>query len=582
MAKVIFKKVECENFMSLGNVELDLVNANLVLVEGKNKSNDSLESNGAGKSNLFEAIYWACKGKTIRGSREVVNRYSGKPHTVVKLTLDVVGTQVDEYVLYRCREHPKHGNNLIITKNGEDISGSGLKKSEQVLETELPFLTEDLMGSVIILGQGLPSRFAGYDPSGRKEILEVLSGNLDVINGMKEKLNNYRGVVSKNVGDAHMKVNRLESAIELRKKDVEELKLKQGEGVKDIKKLEAEISELEGKYENINKDYQSYETAIKKVESYMQEEISSKQKYEYEIKNIQSRLDRAKVDLNNLSEDICPTCGQVVGDKTLLETKKSEIEGIIKNDEGAVSGIEKNIKKVDNDIVAYQSKVDKLTKAFDDCRKQSNELSNDLTEKKNLLQSSKDFTDEIKKYEKEIKDNDSLLYEEIIKLNRYTKYEAISGHLLRELSREFRGYMLGGVIDYLNEILKEMAEILYGKSSLKLVLESNKIEIEYDGREYKSLSGGEQRRADLAIQFALREMLVNSLGFSSNILVLDEITDNLDSNGVEALVRFLGEKLSDVESVFVVTHHSALPMPYDKKITVTKNVNMISELSVSA
>ena len=60
-------KLKLNNFFSFGeNVEFNM-NAyrNLVLIKGDTASADS--SNGAGKSSLFEAIYWALTGKTVRG-----------------------------------------------------------------------------------------------------------------------------------------------------------------------------------------------------------------------------------------------------------------------------------------------------------------------------------------------------------------------------------------------------------------------------------------------------------------------------------------------------------------------------------
>ena len=61
---VVFKRVEMKNFMAVQEATLDLDNRGLVLIEGKNKSNDSFTSNGASKTTLITSITYALYGKT--------------------------------------------------------------------------------------------------------------------------------------------------------------------------------------------------------------------------------------------------------------------------------------------------------------------------------------------------------------------------------------------------------------------------------------------------------------------------------------------------------------------------------------
>ena len=56
----------------------------------------------------------------------------------------------------------------------------------------------------------------------------------------------------------------------------------------------------------------------------------------------------------------------------------------------------------------------------------------------------------------------------------------------------------------------------------------------------------ERQKVDLIIQFAVRDMLETCLDYRSNILVLDEITDALDSIGVDKIFNLIFNKLTDV------------------------------------
>ena len=574
--RVNFKNIHIEGFMSLGVVDLDLNNKGLVLVEGRNSSGVGLSSNGSGKSCLFEAIYWVLTGKTIRGAKEVVNRYF-KGHTVVKLVMEVNST---EYVLHRYREHPDHKNNLLVYKDGIDISGSGVRKSEEILASELPFLTDDLIGSIIILGQGLPSRFTGYDPAGRKELLEILSGNVGIIEGMKNKLTAYKNDVSKKVADKTAEVNRLESAIEIRKRDIEEIKLKQGEKVEDTESLKKELELAEQEKETNLANLQKLENSLDTLKSALATQQVEKSKIEYEIGSIEKDIVAHQSKLNSLKSDICPTCNQIVGDENLLERLRKEAMEAVTQQENLKVEHQKNLKQIDELLSLYEEKISTKLSQVTTQKKWSDELECGIIEIRTKLGSSIDYTEKLQTYIKEVSDNDVLLFKVITELTQLIKDEKVTSYILREVGRDFRGYLLKGIIDYLNTLLAEFAEVLFGKKDLKLILDDNKIYIEYEGRSYESLSGGEKHRADLAMQFSLRDMIVRDLGYSFNILVLDEIFDNLDETGVENLIRFLVDNLSEIESVFVVSHHPALPVPFENKIVAVKGKNLVTELEV--
>ena len=82
---------------------------------------------------------------------------------------------------------------------------------------------------------------------------------------------------------------------------------------------------------------------------------------------------------------------------------------------------------------------------------------------------------------------------------------------------------------------------------------------------------------DLILQFAIRSMMQEYTGFTSNILVLDEILDNLDSVGCDSILNFITNKLSDIESIFIISHHAdSLNIGNDSTITVVKNNKGVS------
>ena len=176
-----FLKVKLKNFFSFEDAEINLNTPGYVLVSGKNNNpEDSAKSNGAGKSAIFESIIWAITGSTVRGNKNVSNIYTGKGAEVT-LYFDIDNVP---YILKRSKDP----SGLKFFVNNEDKSGKGIKDTEKIVAEYLPDLTSQLLGSVIVFGQGLPNRFTNNTPAGRKEVLEKLFKTDFMIADIKEKL----------------------------------------------------------------------------------------------------------------------------------------------------------------------------------------------------------------------------------------------------------------------------------------------------------------------------------------------------------------------------------------------------------
>ena len=146
------------------------------------------------------------------------------------------------------------------------------------------------------------------------------------------------------------------------------------------------------------------------------------------------------------------------------------------------------------------------------------------------------------------------------------------------VKRDFRGCLLKGVIEFIDTRAKFYSSVVFGNELLEFKQEGNNISISFDGKEYESLSGGEQKKLDIIIQLAIRDMLCKLMNFSSNILVCDEIFDALDLIGCQKIIDLVSSHLEDVSSVFIVTHRDNLCIPCDNEITVIKDVNKISHV----
>lgn len=103
-----------QNFLTIGEAEIDLADRGLILIQGENADDSSALSNGAGKSSIVDGLCWVLFGTTARGitGDSVVNLTAKKNTMVASYIQD--GT--DTYRIARHRKHPTHKNALLVDK----------------------------------------------------------------------------------------------------------------------------------------------------------------------------------------------------------------------------------------------------------------------------------------------------------------------------------------------------------------------------------------------------------------------------------------------------------------------------------
>ena len=190
--KIKFEQLTLKNFMSFEEATLKLNDLGYTLIKGTNDNPDDLaKSNGSGKSTLFDAINWCLTGETIRGTKEVVRIGSGG-NCEVQLVCTI---NSNKFEITRTKDP----SNLKIIIDGVDKSGKGIRDTQKLLEEYLPDLTPELIGSVVILGQGLPQRFSNNTPSGRKDVLEKLSKSDFMIQDIKNRISMRKDYLSTSI-----------------------------------------------------------------------------------------------------------------------------------------------------------------------------------------------------------------------------------------------------------------------------------------------------------------------------------------------------------------------------------------------
>ena len=476
------------------------------------------------------------------------------------------------------------------------------------------------------MGQGLPQRFTNNSPSGRKELLEKLSKSNFMIEDLKDKVSERKKNLNNSLREVEDKI--LILTTEKKNKTEEEQNISiELDNLPSVQVLEEEI-------DNLNKEKNSFEIKLDNLNNKIKELKDLKNSLE-EIKeqnqqkllecstNINekyaSKIEVQKTNLNGLNSrlfllskqikeiesisDTCPTCGQKLEgvEKPDVEPFKIEYEDLLKDKdvieniinklnldlkkeleektiefEVTICDFKEKIKEASNEITGVDIERDKIVSSS------LNKLKLEIAVKEQALQNREKtynkYNESLKSIKESLEKIDLDILYNINEKEQLEKRLTIINKINSALNKDFRGYLLINVIQYIDKIAKYYCKQVFGNNNIEFKLDGNNISILYDNKEYENLSGGEKQKIDIIVQFAIRNMLFKYLNFSSNILILDEVTDFLDSSGVESILNLINNCLKDTPAIYFITHHDNLMFPYDGEITIIKNENGISNL----
>lgn len=618
-----FNKLELHNFLSIGHAELELDGNGYVLVRGENKNVvDGAVSNGSGKSSLWDGLCWCLVGQTMRGgSKDIRNlNATDKDGAYVKLSFDIDN---DKYVIIRAKNHSEYGSSVQLFINGNDCSGSGVRDGGKVLAERVPDITYQFLTSVVLLGQGLPGRFSNNTPSGRKEVIETLSKSEYMIEDIKKRIDDRKAVLEFLLKTEQEKKYKLEVEQEQILRQMESAKTSIS-NLGNPDETKAKLDSITVECENKSTERQGlYTTLVECTEEYDKEKNSMQNRLnditnEYndiineassKVSEVQTAISVVTTKISYIESDIrkkksitdvCPTCGQKIAgivipntedDENKLSELKTEKENL-KNtlDERQVDVQALRVKKesklsearlvnanVMNELFSKKTELEQKIKSLDfDISRINSEISKYTVEltvyeqrKKELEETIEKLTSRIEEVEEEKKLVNTDKYEELLAINK--KFQTVAG-------RDFRGYLISGILEYISKKTMEYSMILYDNPSVSIQIDKNNINIVYNDRLYEDLSGGEKQKVDIIVQLAIRDMMCKYVGMSTNIIVLDEIFDNLDNVGCDKVLDLISKALQDVSSTYIITHHSDINIPYDSVITMCKNANGVSEM----
>ena len=614
--KFNIRQIEIENFRSVQSKVTINVKPGLYSIEGIN-NDEKTSTNGAGKSTLISALYWCLTGNALTNevlADDVINAKVGKN---CKVSVLIESSQGDIKIT-RTRGDSEFGNNLFLEIADQDLTCHKVADTQARIAQlfKIPF---ELLHSTIMMTHDIKSAFSELAPQQRVQALESIR-DYSIWDKVREEANKDIKAYNKEIQELNLKLSNmngskqtyekmLASAVEnykvlVKSFDETEINNKMLSLTQENKNYAEEIVSLESSLKELNKIID--ESTDKSLQTKLNEIVDTAnnikltlQSTEYERKEKVKDIDTIDAWFKN---DKCPTCGHLL-DRT--EQEKSEKSSHREELNKQLIQIDEKVKKLNDDIALKRkewAQVNTQLKVSEQNLHQSraklsenNAKINDLKSKelantrelakleamKGTHSSQVDkLNNDIISYKKEIESisaGEAIINEQLKSLENKRQLSDYFFKLLGSKG-ELRPYLLKQDIAYLNSCMQTYIHQFFENTEAELHLEGPNIDILINSNGIKkkvtSLSGGEKKRLNIAIQLALYDLIQATSQVSFNVLWLDEIESELDQAGVNQLINIIEDKSNDAETVFWITNHPNVKENITNKIICTKSLGV--------
>ena len=599
-----FEKLKIQGFKSfVGEPSTIYLNdPGLHFVRGINKNQPRLGSNGAGKSSLWGALSWVLWGKTAEGLKnpDIAPWYS-KQKTNVELQL-----KINDNVKTISRSISP--NQLLL--NGQPASPEAI---EDLLQMDYSVFT-----NTILLGQSQPL-FFDLQPRDKMQLfsdvlkLDRWEERSAAASKRVASLQSTRSGLQQDLAGLNRSLIELESireATELKRTRWEQ---EQAEKAKDrtaeLEKCKADLAPLQNKLDKADLAYDGAATEAQALQNEVQIATDTLVKAQANHTREQLKWERARDDLaeakNDLAEfakaKVCPTCGQSIKQAD-IKTHKSELNAKIVEfqkivDAGIPDSVkeerEKASKLVDQarkNFNEFNAKANKALETVNFLKPQVLELQLKIKQIKEAAQEQREtinpFTEQLQTLRRRKTDltaQKEKIEEDLHKTERRIEraqfwvrgFKDVRLYVIEETLAELElvtNSMLEdvGLVDWQvrYDIEKETKSGTTQRGLNVLILSPDNKE----AVRWESWSGGEGQRLRLIGSLALREVLLNEAGISTNLEILDEPSRHLSKEGIIELVACLSDRAHDLNhSLFYCDHSVVESAEFDSVITVVKD-----------
>ena len=589
MRKVTFKTLSVRNFLSVGDVPVVIdFKDGINLITGRNLDKPDAK-NGAGKSTIIDALYFALFGTTIRElKKDLIVNSINKKNCEVELTISVEnGTETEEYVIKRKINPSK----CELYLNGKDATKSTMANTTDFIQKLVKSSGEVFKNSVIMtINNTTP--FLAQDKIEKRKFVENVV-NLEVFSAMLKSARDEYNDLRRDYETAYTRKDTLTQSHELNK---QQLSLFESNKQKRIKDLQERIETSLLNIENIKKQLVSipdnFESLIgdkkKKLNGELSEIDVDYRKVLEESSDIKAEIKQINSQISSLNQksSSCPTCKRLYENddsenreeakKTLKESlgnlleKESEINKRFEPFVEKKADINSKIKQLDSAITDIKNKISNNEKIEDKIGYNKDTVESYRKDIAKIENESNDIL------EKTVKDTEIKLLEYKTDLEVMDKNLNILECIKFVVSEEgVKSYIVKKLLAVLNQKMYYYLQKFEANCICKFneLFEEEIVDDRKESKSYFNFSGGERKRIDLACLFAFLDIRRMQGDVSFSTTFYDELLDSsLDDRGVELVLEVLRDRVDQFkENAYIITHRgSAITSKVDNTICIEK------------
>lgn len=560
-----FGNILIEGFCSIPYLELNLGSKGITIIRG---------ATGEGKTTILSALVWGAYGKNLKGKSDVNtwDKYRPKNYngTKVEIYFDKDGKT---HKITRCLKYKgevngaKGKDRLIYDIDAVEVSEKNKGEIQALINADLGMSYSLFMNS-ILFGQGM-KRLIQESSSDKKDLFEEIF-ELEYISKARDIAKGYYTEALKEYNEISQKYFSSKEKKQSIQRMLDDLK-KQASHVKNdlssrVKVLEKKLSLLaKAKKENELKETVTHKN---RIEQRLQEARDNQREL---LNKINDAKKKTKVSLEEFIGIIIKLLkrGDIKNSlKRLMEVKKAF---------GDIERLQDKCSKMADKISNYRDKLEELRDQEYEAHKVRKDIDSTKAEIKRILSEKKAGVNLnlIKKYRTQLSTiSDKLQTIESEMWEKKAKVDNYKWVMDDPLgNRGIKAFLFESSLDILNETLESYSEVL-GFSILfyvdiQGVKKDFNTQIIMEGIEvsYEELSGGQKQLVNLAMAFAMNEVMTKAKGI--NIAFLDEVFENLSSEYVDLVIGLIRKIYKD-KTLYLISHQESLPIPNARVLTVTR------------
>ena len=615
-----------QNFVLYEDETFDFTNTGTYFINGINLDKPGYKSNGTGKTLLLDAIAWCVYGKIVRGTSgdSIVGKHGEGACVTTKW---FIGSKLT--VIRRYRGHPKHGNNVIVKRDGKELTRHTTADTQEVINRLFGFSFETFV-NVVLHDSKCKLRFVTARDVARKDIFVDIAGVSRIDSALKAARADYKEVTKE-----ILKVESLYNTTEVRLEEARSRKKEHKENsvafkedmrieAKRIRKLIDESVERKRVLEenilkkpDTNRIQKKIDELSSRLNSELQELSGQIEPLSRRITSLTRKIFAEQASAASIESQICkaqkldggecPLCHSTVSCKHLkkwVDISRGKIEW----HESGIIGLRRKRKFLEEEASGLDDRREATSSELHDDSGKLGRFKQKLAHAERLADRFDGLVDQIRTLDVSLTEHSERLDQVVNRKNVWlsklkndsTKIVELKQRLARlgsklEVAKQrqsvaafwvegfgprgLKHMVVMSMVDELNKYSSSNMNFLtYGSTDVRIEYKrptkagktQDKIVIlvgdDSDGwLPYELCSDGEQTRAAIAIEAALGRLVRNQNALS----MFDEAFKGLDQLGLQRALELL-QKEGKASKVICVDHDSSVSSFTDHTITVVR------------